>query len=687
MSFAAVRMLIIKLPEKIQFCSFISVKNDGKSFLIIKEDIVVKNLDILEGKRRETFKKLSFCHHCRRENRVIVGKCVWKKTLETSESSLAPSAPKSRKSIIRKRSTATGGGIREINNHGNGKKCRKVNEFSTKYLIALLLYQNFCNLQKIFVCDCSYLHFFVRYFLAWLNTVMSWYEFFMIVYGFLGFNTGYQVALSFIVEVRLHLSFKTSVIFQTGSISLGLCHCVSSINTILIFIKMSWFPRCCVTFNEHTGPMLMLELMLWLLISGLILVRGEESSLSIESSVNINLKRFYFSFYFHLHLEMSLDLTQVIVWVEDLLRDRLRDRLDQLCDRAGRPSSDWTRGSRNRWDHKRNMDKKADRTDRKKRKGHNGQRRKYQNFGLHRLLHLHHFHCFPLNLIVNFRKHTLLLKIRKDFSFFLTTWEPCSYVLLYCKRVIHTLSIVFIRILTNNLYRPPLYCLSNIVECIMIIYTNLTICVFFLSYSITYIQLNFFLKETSGSFVCDFSFTILSVIAVKLLISLSSCLFTTMAICGVPCGMLFNKLHTRTYIRTHIQFNCNNHKGLLKLRLLGGDIELNPGPVLNEITIMSQNCRGLNDRQKFSYLLKNKNSKTKNKVFILALQETYLVNEQLLQWSGNYAFTKAESVHSAEIECAEIECYRNRILRNRGWVNQRQDKNPRRNKSVLYKFI
>jgi len=102
---------------------------------------------------------------------------------------------------------------------------------------------------------------------------------------------------------------------------------------------------------------------------------------------------------------------------------------------------------------------------------------------------------------------------------------------------------------------------------------------------------------------------------------------------------------------------------------------------------MSQNCRGLNDRQKFSYLLKNKNSKTKNKVFILALQETYLVNEQLLQWSGNYAFTKAESVHSAEIECAEIECYRNRILRNRGWVNQRQDKNPRRNKSVLYKFI
>jgi len=62
---------------------------------------------------------------------------------------------------------------------------------------------------------------------------------------------------------------------------------------------------------------------------------------------------------------------------------------------------------------------------------------------------------------------------------------------------------------------------------------------------------------------------------------------------------------------------------------------------------MTQNCRGLNDRAKLRQILKNKNVKVKNKLFILALQETYLTNDQSLKWTGTYAFTKSETPHSA----------------------------------------
>ncbi len=61
---------------------------------------------------------------------------------------------------------------------------------------------------------------------------------------------------------------------------------------------------------------------------------------------------------------------------------------------------------------------------------------------------------------------------------------------------------------------------------------------------------------------------------------------------------------------------------------------------------MTQNCRGLNDPNKLQMLLKNKNKIFRGERFVLALQETYLMNK-CIKWSGNYAFTSSESPHSA----------------------------------------
>jgi hypothetical protein len=95
-----------------------------------------------------------------------------------------------------------------------------------------------------------------------------------------------------------------------------------------------------------------------------------------------------------------------------------------------------------------------------------------------------------------------------------------------------------------------------------------------------------------------------------------------------------------------------------------GDVELNPGPNHNinvnnntnvndelvtrpVITIMTQNCRGLNDYNKMRLIIKNKNSMVNNTKMILALQETHLINDDWIKWSGNYVISKAPSPHSA----------------------------------------
>ncbi len=84
---------------------------------------------------------------------------------------------------------------------------------------------------------------------------------------------------------------------------------------------------------------------------------------------------------------------------------------------------------------------------------------------------------------------------------------------------------------------------------------------------------------------------------------------------------MHTRTHTRTDTRTDIQICIqksknnpkNNHEGILILQILGGDIELNPGPLSHDIIVMTQNCRGLNDRAKLRQILTNKNVKVKNK--------------------------------------------------------------------------
>jgi hypothetical protein len=91
----------------------------------------------------------------------------------------------------------------------------------------------------------------------------------------------------------------------------------------------------------------------------------------------------------------------------------------------------------------------------------------------------------------------------------------------------------------------------------------------------------------------------------------------------------------------------------LKILLqLCGDIELNLGPVLNpnkkpELTLMMQNCRRLQDYNKMRLLLKNKNMAMNKGKVVLALQETHLMNDDFIKWSGNYVMSSSASPHSA----------------------------------------
>ena len=70
-----------------------------------------------------------------------------------------------------------------------------------------------------------------------------------------------------------------------------------------------------------------------------------------------------------------------------------------------------------------------------------------------------------------------------------------------------------------------------------------------------------------------------------------------------------------------------NYRIIKMLLMLSGDIEQNPGPTHFEkdYMLMTQNCRGLNNNAKLLQLLRDKNRLVKNKRYILALQETYLV--------------------------------------------------------------
>ncbi len=45
--------------------------------------------------------------------------------------------------------------------------------------------------------------------------------------------------------------------------------------------------------------------------------------------------------------------------------------------------------------------------------------------------------------------------------------------------------------------------------------------------------------------------------------------------------------------------------------------------------------------------MREKERITRGTRYVLALQETYLIEDNTIKWFGNYAFTKAESIHSA----------------------------------------
>jgi len=105
-------------------------------------------------------------------------------------------------------------------------------------------------------------------------------------------------------------------------------------------------------------------------------------------------------------------------------------------------------------------------------------------------------------------------------------------------------------------------------------------------------------------------------------------------------GLVFSKLGLT---------NVHDNQDLL---LICGDVESNPGP--NElqdrkviVKLMTQNCRGLVDRDKLRQLLKNKNSEFKVGKTVLALQETHLMNDLNISWSGNYVISASTSPHSA----------------------------------------
>jgi exonuclease III len=189
-------------------------------------------------------------------------------------------------------------------------------------------------------------------------------------------------------------------------------------------------------------------------------------------------------------------------------------------------------------------------------------------------------------------------------------------------------------------------------------------------------------EQTSVSFVCDLSFMNLFVKSVQQgvrILTTTSCLDIDLLT-----FLLLNRLtsvtrtHTRTHTCTNIlifqlifkfkikslsqnpepisSFVVKHYEWMVLIILMGGDIETNPGPnfdgTLNTTSLMllTQNCRGLNSTVKMRQLLKDKNMKLKSNCYVLALQETYLVDDNLLRWhcsTSNYVFTKAESVHSA----------------------------------------
>ncbi len=134
--------------------------------------------------------------------------------------------------------------------------------------------------------------------------------------------------------------------------------------------------------------------------------------------------------------------------------------------------------------------------------------------------------------------------------------------------------------------------------------------------------------------------------------------------CGVSCVNIclwkarlqcLDKVKYRCWKFCSLSYKSQTKKKHVNINLLKlcGDVEENPGPnpTKGNLMLLTQNCRGLNDNNKLRLLLTNMTQIVGKNNYILALQETYLLNDNNLKWykngTLNYAFTAAESLHSA----------------------------------------
>ena len=90
-----------------------------------------------------------------------------------------------------------------------------------------------------------------------------------------------------------------------------------------------------------------------------------------------------------------------------------------------------------------------------------------------------------------------------------------------------------------------------------------------------------------------------------------------------------------------IYFYKNTRKYAFLILLRCGDVEQNPGP--DEWSLLSQNCRGLKNKDKLKQLLNQLHKINNNSTKVIALQETHLEQSSLkYSWYGNFALTPSQ---------------------------------------------
>ena len=85
-----------------------------------------------------------------------------------------------------------------------------------------------------------------------------------------------------------------------------------------------------------------------------------------------------------------------------------------------------------------------------------------------------------------------------------------------------------------------------------------------------------------------------------------------------------------------------NSKWRRILLILSGDVEVNPGPEMTEMTLVTLNCRGLKKENKLRQIINRVRKEHKSNCLIVALQETHIDQDNLkYMWKGKYTFTSS----------------------------------------------